>query len=965
MKKFLLTAIVILSSMSILSAEVSVEISGSAISITNNTNQNWRLGGARFTPIVANSWTSVDNYAREHITINNDASPMVDIYFRSTAPSDEAAGLRAGGTRHINHSFGGDQAGRLPRPDTEIQLLLRTGAPGVPDNPISAEPITISGLIELINHPDFHNPNFRHSSYDSLGSNGGKFSAGFMNTYAGKTQIHFAIPRGNTIRGAAAIKGHEAPEYYMALAMGQELFNADAQFMFAVGAIESRSGTTLSHMISPSNPTNGSYSSWQFEGISMLDRTLNYPQFFPKYETQLAAAPSTGHLYTGNFEREFFGHYVGGYYNGQTSPYTINGLLMSALFHYANYDILAHSTDICWKYALENAADPYMGLSAMLAAYNVGLWGQIGSIRNIMNTQNVDNLINDPNARDLFHPGATGNYCHNVLNVAQALIDASRDFTLGNGENSEVIDFEITLEQLRAMFFGTGGTAFQQGDGGVLLHFYDPSADRDVSVVRQRIWDNLTQAFNILKNKAPTSSENTISFRYDFLSAIRAVKADLPFNRRFNISGDAATLIPNNSSPVGCVRETGGEADEVYPHARVGIIAYEDVCSVLVGMSDNVKNGKVQWTIDNSWAIWHTAEMVESEAARENSFRFAIPRNLAEALDQRYVWIMAEDAHGNSVVLKREIRFSNEPGEPKEVSVIFDYGQGFVIQRLTMTQSLLSKPAETPVRTGYALDGWFRNENLTNPWNFESDIVRGTMTLYAKWIPVFPLPELRINGKLTDVQILDANNRIMTIEFDASQMPAEFSAAAYTLKYRLKFQERITIDGETGQFTIPAGSKDKLSFVVNLTNFLEIGNALGEDVLQATIVIENERGESVIDTIIIGIGLKEPIPLSIFDTKGGQKFGIAFAKNPTEEIAEMIVSIPENSQVSLVIYDKTGNILNMQRFRTDRDGNAKAEWDLTNRNGRKVASGIYVVLIEAEGVSGRYYRYSAKLGVRK
>lgn len=41
-------------------------------------------------------------------------------------------------------------------------------------------------------------------------------------------------------------------------------------------------------------------------------------------------------------------------------------------------------------------------------------------------------------------------------------------------------------------------------------------------------------------------------------------------------------------------------------------------------------------------------------------------------------------------------------------------------------------PAE-PVREGYHLVGWYTDIDLQKPWNFDEDIVRGNMTLYAKW----------------------------------------------------------------------------------------------------------------------------------------------------------------------------------------------------------------------------------------
>ncbi|MCL1947002.1 MAG: InlB B-repeat-containing protein [Chitinivibrionia bacterium] len=47
--------------------------------------------------------------------------------------------------------------------------------------------------------------------------------------------------------------------------------------------------------------------------------------------------------------------------------------------------------------------------------------------------------------------------------------------------------------------------------------------------------------------------------------------------------------------------------------------------------------------------------------------------------------------------------------------------------------SKISQPSN-PTRNGYAFDGWFKDANLTNLWNFASDVVTQDITLFAKWI---------------------------------------------------------------------------------------------------------------------------------------------------------------------------------------------------------------------------------------
>lgn len=41
---------------------------------------------------------------------------------------------------------------------------------------------------------------------------------------------------------------------------------------------------------------------------------------------------------------------------------------------------------------------------------------------------------------------------------------------------------------------------------------------------------------------------------------------------------------------------------------------------------------------------------------------------------------------------------------------------------------------EDPVREGYRPGGWYTDINLTDEWDFDKDVVKGNMSLYAKWV---------------------------------------------------------------------------------------------------------------------------------------------------------------------------------------------------------------------------------------
>ena len=69
-----------------------------------------------------------------------------------------------------------------------------------------------------------------------------------------------------------------------------------------------------------------------------------------------------------------------------------------------------------------------------------------------------------------------------------------------------------------------------------------------------------------------------------------------------------------------------------------------------------------------------------------------------------------------------------------QYKITFNSNEGSAVDSITADyNATVSKPAD-PTKTGYTFAGWFKDENLTNAWNFETDTVPvdGT-TLYAKW----------------------------------------------------------------------------------------------------------------------------------------------------------------------------------------------------------------------------------------
>ncbi len=66
--------------------------------------------------------------------------------------------------------------------------------------------------------------------------------------------------------------------------------------------------------------------------------------------------------------------------------------------------------------------------------------------------------------------------------------------------------------------------------------------------------------------------------------------------------------------------------------------------------------------------------------------------------------------------------------------VTFSDGTGITTAEVN-DHSKITAP-ETPERTGYTLEGWYRDEGMADEWDFNTDTVTADITLYAKWAAI-------------------------------------------------------------------------------------------------------------------------------------------------------------------------------------------------------------------------------------
>lgn len=74
-----------------------------------------------------------------------------------------------------------------------------------------------------------------------------------------------------------------------------------------------------------------------------------------------------------------------------------------------------------------------------------------------------------------------------------------------------------------------------------------------------------------------------------------------------------------------------------------------------------------------------------------------------------------------------------------ECTVSFETNGGSSVPSQTVKYGETIKRPEDPVREGYKFAGWYTDIDLQKPWDFDTDTVKGNMTLYAKWTQEAPV----------------------------------------------------------------------------------------------------------------------------------------------------------------------------------------------------------------------------------
>lgn len=110
-------------------------------------------------------------------------------------------------------------------------------------------------------------------------------------------------------------------------------------------------------------------------------------------------------------------------------------------------------------------------------------------------------------------------------------------------------------------------------------------------------------------------------------------------------------------------------------------------------------------------------------------------------------------------------------------NVTFNTNGGSSVNLQTVNEGAKVNAPLDPTKTGYAFVGWFKEESLTTPWVFNTDIVNANITLYAKWeaIPeVYTVTFETADGSILTTSQVTEGNLVVKPENDPEKLGYTF-----------------------------------------------------------------------------------------------------------------------------------------------------------------------------------------------
>jgi hypothetical protein len=639
-----------------LQAQVSIQV-GDNVTIKNSTPELVGVDGWRFKttgPITASGWQGVTptNLTWNGSNYYNLILPKGNYNPGLISTGKSLASNYQWGTKLPACTFPGGS----PATDGACDALVSVGSCNEPPAYQDADPITLDQLKEILKNPGYYDE--KHRYLDTLGSNGGKFSGGWIDTYYGQTQFQFAIPQGTvsvqTSQTDRFVESKISNLGWMSAAMIQEFFNGDNQWMFAIGFKETNHGLT-NHLENPQLA--GNYTPFHVEGPTFGDRALSYIKFFPWHSCLANGVPAdltSGLGFCGLGSAYALADiYMGTQATSVAHPHIVNQWIASWVTWDVNYAILANLNTVDFKKVLGESVDRRVGICAMAPIYNVGYWG--AGMNVIATLKNTNSVISDPNACNQF-PVGNNNYRTSVLTGVKFITDANREAQTNPA--IPIVDRYLSIDDVKKFYFGETmqicGDPIKQ-KGGLMMHFKLPTEQC------QAMWSEVEQGFNL---QAAKWGGSKISLRYDWLSNMRLAKKFLDFKRP-NINaanGDASLIIgANQGTGVGADNKP---IDKSYPFVTVQSSDLNSNGDLVVTVNvdddmgpDNRGIKAMQWTTNDDWSNFQTAgvkRLIPSDTttlAAKAVYELVIPKATFESWggQAKNIWLRGVDGCGNSV----------------------------------------------------------------------------------------------------------------------------------------------------------------------------------------------------------------------------------------------------------------------------------------------------------------------------
>jgi uncharacterized repeat protein (TIGR02543 family) len=125
----------------------------------------------------------------------------------------------------------------------------------------------------------------------------------------------------------------------------------------------------------------------------------------------------------------------------------------------------------------------------------------------------------------------------------------------------------------------------------------------------------------------------------------------------------------------------------------------------------------------------HGEKIAEPAVPQRNGFTFAGWFRESQCINS---WNFAADRiTGNMSLYARWISGTVEP-----LTVAFATDSGSQVSSRTVIPGETVPEPAAPSKSGFLFDGWFKESECLNRWNFSTDVVNNNITLFAKWAPL-------------------------------------------------------------------------------------------------------------------------------------------------------------------------------------------------------------------------------------